>query len=107
MPLVPEYFPNVSGFQWDDANSDKSWRRHSVTMSEAEQVFLNRPLLVVDAGPSGSEPRHFALGRTDGDRRLAIVFTLRGSLLRVISARPMSRKERLTYERAKEAEATP
>jgi uncharacterized DUF497 family protein len=103
MPLVPEYFPGISGFQWDDANNDKNWRRHSVTMSEAEQVFLNRPLLVAEAKRPGQEPRHFALGRTDGDRRLAIVFTIRGPLLRVISARPMSRKERLAYEQAKEA----
>ena len=41
MPLVPEYFPDISGFQWDEANSDKNWHRHSVSMSETEQVFLN------------------------------------------------------------------
>jgi uncharacterized protein len=46
------------------------------------------------------EPRLHALGRTDEGRRLHITFTLRaeGSLIRVISARDMSRRERARYD---------
>ncbi len=98
MALLPEYFPGITGFQWDEGNSEKNWRRHQVTQVEAEQVFFNRPVLVSgDPKHSGSEVRYFALGRTDADRKLAIAFTLRGSSLRVISARPMSRRERRVY----------
>jgi uncharacterized DUF497 family protein len=43
--------------------------------------------------------RFYALGRTDGERRLFVVFTLRGTRIRVISARDMSRKERDEYQR--------
>ena len=101
MPVLPEFFPQVSGFEWDAGNSDKSWRRHGVSQGEAEQVFFNRPI-VVAGDPKRSEPelRHFALGRTDAERRLLVVFTVRGSLLRVISARPMSRRERRIYGEA-------
>jgi uncharacterized DUF497 family protein len=104
MALLPEFFPSVTGFQWDEGNSEKNWRRHRVTQVEAEEVFFNRPVLVSRAPKySGAEARYFALGRTDADRKLAIVFTLRGSVLRVISARPMSRRERRVYGQAQSA----
>ena len=35
--------PDVIGFQWDDGNADKNWKRHRVTQAEAEQVFFNKP----------------------------------------------------------------
>ena len=108
MELIPEFFPQVTGFEWDEGNSEKNWRRHRVTQSEAEQVFLNRPLLVGGSRkPSGTEVRYFALGRTDLGRRLAVVFTFRGPLLRVISARPMSRSERRSYGQAQATQADP
>jgi uncharacterized protein len=102
--LIPEFFPGVEGFQWDEGNSSKTWRRHRVTQTEAEQVFLNRPMVVVgDTAHSEREARYFAFGRTDARRRLTVVFTLRGPLLRVISARPMSRRERKAYDEASRA----
>ena len=72
-----------------------------MTQVEAEQVFFNDPLLIVeDVGHSSFENRLHALGRTDAGRLLHISFTLRGGgkLIRVISARAMHRKERLRYE---------
>lgn len=101
MALIPEFFPDVEGFEWDDGNSSKNWKRHQVSQTEAEQVFLNRPVVVTTAGTrSKTEPRQFAFGRTEAGRLLAVVFTIRGPLLRVISARPMSRRERSSYEQA-------
>jgi uncharacterized DUF497 family protein len=38
-----------------------------------------------------------SLGKTYGSRLLAVVFTIRASRIRVISARPMSRNERRVY----------
>jgi len=97
--LIPEFFEDIEGFQWDDANSAKNWIRHQVSQTEAEQVFLNRPVVVTDARV-GTEGRWFAFGRTDADRLLTVVFTIRGPLLRVISARPMSRAERKSHDQA-------
>jgi uncharacterized DUF497 family protein len=70
------------GFQWDEGNAEKNWVKHHVSRGETEQVFFNRPLVVV-----------------------FIVFTIREDLIRVISARPMSRQERKVYEHAKEEAA--
>jgi uncharacterized DUF497 family protein len=99
--LIPEFFPDIEGFQWDEGNSTKNWKRHQVSQTEAEQVFLNRPVVVSAAqARPGDEARCRALGRTDAGRLLVVVFTLRSSLLRVISARPMGRRERRDYAQA-------
>ena len=86
----------ITGFNWDDGNARKN-EKHGVSMAEAEQVFFNAPLLLLeDSAHSQQEPRVHALGKTDEGRMLHIAFTLRqtGLLIRVISARDMHRKER-------------
>jgi uncharacterized protein len=91
----------IEGFEWDEGNSFKSAVKHGVSQIEAEQVFFNEPLLVLeDVGHSAIELRLHALGRTDTGRLVHLTFTLRGdeTLIRVISARAMSRKERRRYE---------
>lgn len=99
--MQPFDFRNVTGFDWDEGNRDKNWIRHQVTTAECEQVFFNQPLLVLpNIRHSQQEIRYYALGQTDAGRKLFVVFTMRGSLLRVISARDMSRKERAIYEQA-------
>ena len=89
----------IEGFEWDEGNSRKSAEKHDVSQAEAEQVFFNEPLLIVeDVSHSSDEIRLHDLGQTDAGRLLHIRFTLRGKLIRVISARTMHRKERLRYE---------
>lgn len=95
----------VTGFDWDDGNSRKNAEKHDVSQAEAEAIFFNDPLLVLeDARHSQVEARYHALGETDDARFLHVTFTLRegGTLIRVISARDMHRKERAFYEQAKE-----
>lgn len=92
----------ITGFNWDDGNARKN-DKHGVSMAEAEQVFFNAPLLLLeDTAHSQQEIRVHALGKTDGGRALHISFTLReaSQLIRVISARDMHRKERAIYEQA-------
>ena len=93
-------FEHVTGFQWDAGNAGKN-RKHDATDAEIEQVFFCAGLFVSqDARHSNLEPRFHALGETLFGRNLHVTFTLRaeGSLIRVISARTMSRKERVVYE---------
>ncbi len=93
----------IVGFDWDDGNARKSVDRHGVGQAEAEQMFFRQPLIVAeDPRHSGGEPRFHGLGRTAEGRLLQVTFTVRGdgALLRVISARDMSRKERRIYEQA-------
>ena len=90
----------ISGFDWDEGNARKN-EKHGVSMAEAEQVFFNAPLLFFeDVLHSQNEPRIHVLGKTDDERTLHITIALRQSntLIRVISARDMHRKERTIYE---------
>jgi hypothetical protein len=92
---------SLDGFEWDDGNITKNWDRHQVSSTECEEVFLNKPLLLADdVRHSASEVRNYALGQTDNGRLLFIAFTVRGTRIRVISARPMSGKERQIYGQA-------
>src|SRR3970282_476222 len=98
MGLLPEYFPDLTGFQWDAGNSEKNWLAHDASQAETEQAFFNRPVLIMPAvRPSPSETRHYVRGRSNAGRRLAIVFTIRGTLVRPIMARDMSRREQRLY----------
>lgn len=93
----------VESFEWDEGNAYKS-EKHGVSQAEAEQVFVNEPLLLLpDYKHSHSEPRFHALGKTNEERLMHITFTLRGSgtRIRIISARPMHPKERSIYEHKK------
>lgn len=87
-----------SGFQWDKGNSVKNWRKHRVSKRECEEVFDSEPFIIDDRSHSNGEKRMIALGITKKRRRLVVAFTMRAGLIRVISARPMSRKERKFYE---------
>jgi len=99
--LFPDDLAECTGFQWDAGNAEKNWELHRVSKAECEQVFFNRPIRVApDETHSQREPRRAALGRTNAGRLLSVVFTIRGTLVRVISARDMSRDQRRLYEQA-------
>jgi len=90
----------IAGFDWDIGNSRKSAEKHDVSQVEAESIFFNDPLIVADEKHSGTERRFNALGKTAQNRLLHVTFTLRrnGTIIRVISARDMHRKERKFYD---------
>lgn len=98
---------SCEGFEWDEGNAKKNWELHHVTPEEAEDVFFNQPLVVrSDTRHSRQEKRYYALGQTSAGRRLFVAFTIRRSVLRVISARDMNRKENEVYaKREKETSA--
>lgn len=90
----------ITGFDWDSGNARKI-ETHGVSAAEAEEIFFNQPLLLLeDHAHSVEELRFHALGKTGAGRRLHVTFTLRGggAMIRVISARDMHRKERNVYE---------
>ena len=90
-------FDKITGFEWDSGNERKNIK-HAVAPAEAEQVFVNEPLVVLDdLKHSETEQRFHALGKTSEGRLLYITFTIRIGRIRVISARDMHRKERAIY----------
>lgn len=79
-------------FEWDEGNEDHILR-HNVYPEEAEQVFFNRPFI------RRTGDRYEAMGRDDSGHYLFVVCVVRHGRVRVITARPMSRKEQRIYDR--------
>jgi len=74
----------------------------AVESREAEDVFSSARLrLLADTEHSVAERRCAAHGTSAAGRQLAVFFTIRGSHIRIISARDMSRKERRDYGKIK------
>jgi len=95
MKIIPE--PII--FDWDIGNCDKNFHKHHVSMQEAEEVFVNEPLKILDdTTHSKKEKRYVVLGKTNNRRILFISFTLRKNKVRIISARDMDKKEKNYYE---------
>ncbi len=92
-------FENSEGFDWDEGNTNKNWHLHGISDVEAEEIFYNRPIVVTfDKTAKIDEKRFIALGRTNKDRRLFVAFTMRSNLIRVISARQMTKSDERRYE---------
>ncbi len=86
----------ATAFEWDDAKAVSNVAKHQVDFIHATVVWADPNLLVleVDARP---EPRWMAIGIAGG-RILSVVFTHPDAeTIRLISARPASRKERASY----------
>lgn len=91
----------IAGFEWDEGNIHKNEDKHGLRWTTIEEVFFNKPLLVVeDFKHSLDECGCVALGKNDLDDLITVVFTIRKNHIRVISARAMSKKEKLVYEKA-------
>ncbi len=87
-------------FEWDHAKDVANQRKHGVAFKEASTVFGD-PLawFQPDDQHSQDEERFLLLGRSSANRLLAVLFTDRGAdLIRVISARPATPRERRKYE---------
>jgi uncharacterized DUF497 family protein len=91
---------NCSGFEWDQGNNTKNWEKHSVSTGECEQIVFNKPLIIKrDSEHSQFENRNYVLGRTNIDRLLFAVFTVRNDKIRIISARDMTDSEIERYKK--------
>jgi uncharacterized DUF497 family protein len=88
-------------FDWDPAKKASNARKHSVTFEEASEVFDDpRRIEWPPSDPADDEERFTTVGLVRM-RVLAVVYTERGHLIRVISARKASRDERRRYDQGK------
>ncbi|MEK7470790.1 MAG: BrnT family toxin [Patescibacteria group bacterium] len=85
-------------FEWDKGNVEKNFKKHGIENREAEEIFLNEPLISEDKEHSKTEKRYQCLGVTDKNKKLFISFTVRKGKIRIISVRRMDKKETNKYE---------
>lgn len=86
----------LEGFEWDKGNLTKNRLKHNVEPSECEEVFFNKPIIILDDQKHSSEKekRYKIIGITANGRKLSLAITLRSNKIRVIMARDQSRGER-------------
>jgi uncharacterized DUF497 family protein len=86
-------------FEWDDAKAQRNLRKHGVSFAEAATVFGD-PLAYTffDPDHSAEEDRFLTFGTSSAGRRLLVSHADRADRTRIISARPVTRKERKIYE---------
>lgn len=88
------------GFEWDDGNILKNEIKHGLKWQIIEEIFFNEPLVLLEDKnhSSDDECRCVVLGYTNEKQLATVIFTKRKNKIRVISARPMSKKEKILYE---------
>jgi uncharacterized DUF497 family protein len=87
-------------FTWDQAKARANVKKHGVSFAEAQSVFLDTAArLLDDPDHSEDEDRFILLGMSATPRLLVVVHAYReaGGLIRIISARKASPRERRAY----------
>lgn len=86
-------------FEWDPRKAQANLRKHGVSFDEAATVFLD-PLAVSGPDPDHSlvEERYITFGLSSLGRLLAVCHAYRPGVMRIVSARRMTRGERQIYE---------
>jgi uncharacterized DUF497 family protein len=86
-------------FDWDDAKARSNWAKHRVSFEEATTVFVD-PLAMTldDPDHSVDENRYITFGLSDFGRLLVVSHTDDDGVIRIISARTATPRERRSYE---------
>ena len=86
-------------FEWDVAKARSNESKHRVTFAEAARVFAD-PLAAIfdDIDHSEQELREIIVGHSEKQRLLVVSYTVKGDIIRIISARQATRREQRDYE---------
>lgn len=89
---------DAAEFEWDKGNTGKP-KKHGLTLEETEEVFFDdHKIIFTDWKHSVKEPRITLLGKTKRGKLLNITYTVRDNKIRIITARPINKKEVKLYE---------
>lgn len=84
-------------FEWDESKSERNRRDRSLDFVTAALIFDGPVQTMLDERRDYGEERIIAIGQVDG-RVLVVVYTDRGDIRRIISARHANKKERETWQ---------
>jgi uncharacterized DUF497 family protein len=85
-------------FEYDPQKARTNQQKHGVSLADAEFIFFD-PLAIHDIDPdSTDEERFIAVGMGNSGQLLVVVYTMRGDVIRLISARRATRQEIKAYE---------
>jgi uncharacterized protein len=87
-------------FEWDEAKNKANISKHGISFERASLIFRGPVFSVVDDREDYGEWREISIGMADGFAVLTVAHTDRNGIVRIISARPATRRERARYEEA-------
>lgn len=82
----------MSRFEWDEEKSRSNQRKHGVSFAILDQFEFDTAIEWIDDRDDHNEERIIAVGIL-GSKLCTLVYTIRGTTIRVISLRPASKKE--------------
>jgi uncharacterized protein len=89
----------VRSFDWDERKAAINRRKHRVSFEEAQTAFADTLAAIApDPGHSAEEKRELLAGHTAAGRLVLVSFVERGNVIRIISARELTRTEQRCYE---------
>jgi hypothetical protein len=83
-------------FEWDEAKNQENITKHGIDFTRAKEIFTGRVLEEVDDRYDYGETRIIATGMASG-QEITVVYTMRGNVSRIISARKATENERRAY----------
>jgi len=90
---------NSMSFEWDLRKAEANYKKHGVRFSESLPVFEDdHAITIADDASDPTEQRFVSIGMGAKGRVLVVVYSYRGSKIRIISARLAEPHERLQYE---------
>ena len=85
-------------FEWDSKKAITNFRKHNVKFELAAEAFFDPFVCYLDEQIVGSELRERLVGLTTMWQLLLVVYVMRGDVIRIISARMVTKAEREIYE---------
>jgi len=98
--MIYIHLPGTSGFEWDAFNTGHI-ARHGLRALDVEQALANDPATIRSVVAGTGEERWFSVGPDGTGRLLAVVWTMRDSRVRVVTAYPAGKRLQRDYARAK------
>lgn len=90
----------ADGFDWDASNIEHI-ARHGLQPADVERALAGEPVTLSEGVTRAGEQRWVSIGRSAAGRLLAVVWTVRGTRVRIVTAYPASRRQQVAYEGAK------
>ena len=86
-------------FEWDSKKAQSNKRMHGIIFEEASTIFADLlSITIPDPAHSIGEDRFITIGTSVNNKIIVVVHSDRGDIMRIISARKATRKERRQYE---------
>ena len=87
----------MTNFEWDEPKNKSNQQKHGISLERAKDVFEDEDAIAYPGNTKGGENRFLLVGKILGRFIIAVVFTIRKQIYRIISARQAGKGEIKDY----------